>query len=204
MGTWLSRDKLPHAVQQNLAAALISQTHPLNAPLTISSALYWVHRNRGTLGEQQLRTSIKRLVTDWEKQKHYHAVFIEAGALRERKGPMFMGALEVTIDLLKEGRLTPEDGEHIHRGMSKYLANRKEAEHNSNNNGQRKIAEEILAELQALCGGALQPSAATLQTEQRKKLRQRSSPQTSKASREKVLLKDLFESLSSPTSLRPN
>lgn len=204
LGTWLSRDKLPHAVQQNLAAALISQTSPFSAPLTISSALYWVHRNRGTLEKPQLRASIMRLVTDWEKQKHYHAVFIEAEALRDRKGPRFMGALEVAIDLLKESRLTPEDGKNIHDGITRYLANRRAAEHNSNNNGQRKIAEEILAELQALCGGALQPSAATLQTEQRKKLRQRSSPQTSKASREKVLLKDLFESLSSPTSLRPN
>jgi hypothetical protein len=138
-----------------------------------------------------------RLVTDWEKQKHYHAVFIEAGALRERKGPMFMGALEVTIDLLKEGRLTPEDGEHIHRGMSKYLANRKEAEDNNNNNGQKKIAEKILAELQVLCGGALQLPSTTSPAERGKKSQERLSSKTGKAAQEMSLLKGVFDDLSS-------
>jgi len=203
VGTWLKRDTLPPTLQQTLIRTLLSQASPFVAPLNISSALYWIHENRDKLSTEQLSHSIIRLADDWEREKHYHSVFIEAGLLRDRKGPRFMGALEVTVTLLKEKRLTPEDGIKVYKAMQGYIASRRYTEYHDKITGQKESAERLLAELQGLCG--ITPKASdTSMAEAPIKANQKARTTIEREERTKRLLRGIFDDLSSPVSRSAN
>jgi hypothetical protein len=206
VGRYIERDKasLSPKVLGECRSLLLHHTHPLQPASNISTALYWVHRNRALFSDSELSSATVKVVTELDRSQLLHGLFISARMDRKEKGVQMAGALEVIIDLLQEGRLSKELGVTVYASLLEYLRLRRRSLAETQCRFQRGEAAEMLETLNSLCDGVpktkLEESGVRAQSKSARRPRSEGAAKQSKQQREREFLAGVMNSLSEPQS----
>ncbi len=196
------RDKLSPENMTKCRQMILHHAHHLQPSSNIATALYWVRQNRTLFSDTELHDATMNVVTYLDRKRLVHELFISTAIDRKTKGVRLAGALEVIIDLVREGRLSKEHGATAYGAVMQYLQLRKRSLSENHCQAQKQEAEKLLETLNILCDGVpkrkLEESGALAQHVVRKRGRPRGSSVATlkKRERERGFLADVMAGLS--------
>jgi hypothetical protein len=153
VGAWFSRSDTPAIEKGKLKSILLRETTGLNPRALIETSLFWICKDHKLFSTEELRKVTLPLLTDPDREYLYHSLHFTAQKERDAGRSDMLGALEMVITLLKEGRFGVAEGVAAYRGGSLIAIRREKDLGNGLWKLQRDEALTLLAEVNTLCGG---------------------------------------------------
>ena len=153
VGCWFSRRDVPAAVKEDLKKILMKETSSVNPRALIETSLYWIAKNHLSFSDAALRQVSLDPLARQDREYLYHSLYISAKSEREKGNEDMMGYLEMVVGLLREKRLTIDDGIAAFREAGMYIIKRGREHSNGLWKAQQREAEALMAVVDQLCAG---------------------------------------------------
>jgi hypothetical protein len=154
VGYWFSRDDVPVGIREDLKKILVKEATSVNPRALIQTSMYWITKNHSSFSDDTLRRVSLDLLARQDREYLYHSLYISAKSERERGAEDMIGSLEMVTTLLREKRLTLDDGVAAFREAGMYIIRRCREESNGLWRAQQRETEALMAGVDSLCNGA--------------------------------------------------